>query len=290
MCLVIYQCCFLCNISRADFSEEPAFSWICKLPADIRTAVHHSKILFCNGYAFDEFFPDVIASSINCAIDAGTAVFFDPGPRGKSLLNGTLDEQRALEHALRLSDVLLLTSDEAESLTNVKNPIEAGQELLKRGIRTKQVVIKMGSKGSIMITKNVVSCAPSFKINVVDTVGCGDSFTAAIAFGFLHDLPAVNTLTLANAVGAATATGCGAGRNVAHLDKVLQLLRESDLNEDTAWSELIEASSRCPEVTVLSRTAVNGFSEHLVHVPVCDVVSDLLPMFEAVSERSTVHA
>ncbi|KAG2554560.1 2-dehydro-3-deoxygluconokinase-like [Panicum virgatum] len=276
--------------SRADFSEEPAFSWICKLPADIRTAINHSKILFCNGYAFDEFFPDVIASSINCAIDAGTAVFFDPGPRGKSLLNGTLDEQRALEHALRLSDVLLLTSDEAESLTNVKNPIEAGQELLKRGIRTKQVVIKMGSKGSIMITKNVVSCAPSFKINVVDTVGCGDSFTAAIAFGFLHDLPAVNTLTLANAVGAATATGCGAGRNVAHLDKVLQLLRESNLNEDTAWSELIEASSRCPEVTVLSRTAVNGFSKHLVHVPVCDVVSDLLPMFEAVSERSTVQA
>jgi len=112
MCLVIYQCCFLCNASRADFSEEPAFSWIRKLPADIRTVIHHSKILFCNGYAFDEFFPDVIASSIDCAIDSGTAVFFDPGPRGKSLLHGTLDEQRALEHALSLSDVLLLTSDE----------------------------------------------------------------------------------------------------------------------------------------------------------------------------------
>ncbi|XP_062209976.1 fructokinase-1-like [Phragmites australis] len=277
--------------SRADFSQEPAFSWIRKLPADIRTAIHHSKILFCNGYAFDEFFPDVIASSIDCAIDAGTAVFFDPGPRGKSLLHGTLDEKRALEHALRLSDVLLLTSDEAESLTNIRNPIQAGQELLKRGIRTKQAVIKMGSKGSIMITKNTVSCAPSFKINVVDTVGCGDSFTAAIAFGFLHDLPAVNTLTLANAVGAATATGCGAGRNVAHLDKVLQLLREANLNEeDTAWSELIEGSSLCPEVSVLSRTPINGFSDRLVHVPVCDVHSNLLHMFEAVSERSTVQA
>jgi hypothetical protein len=102
--------CF--DASRADFSQEPAFSWIRKLPADIRTAIHHSKILFCNGYAFDEFFPDVIASSIDCAICSGTAVFFDPGPRGKSLLHGNLDEQRALEHALRLSDVLLLTSDE----------------------------------------------------------------------------------------------------------------------------------------------------------------------------------
>ncbi|GJN30372.1 hypothetical protein PR202_gb18669 [Eleusine coracana subsp. coracana] len=285
------QCCFLCNVSRADFSEEPAFSWIRKLPVDIRTAIHHSKILFCNGYAFDEFLPDVIASSIDCGIDAGTAVFFDPGPRGRSLLHGTLDEQRALKHALKLSDVLLLTSDEAESLTNIKHPIQAGQELLKKGIRTKQVVIKMGSKGSIMITENAVSCAPSFKINVVDTVGCGDSFTAAIAFGFLHDLPAVSTLTLANAVGAATATGYGAGRNVAHLDKVLHLLREANLNEEgTAWSELIEGSSLCSGVSVLSRTAINGFSDSIVHIPIGNVVSELLPMFEAVSERSTVQA
>jgi len=124
----------------------------------------------------------------------------------------------------------------------------------------------------------------------VDTVGCGDSFTAAIAFGFLHDLPAVNTLTLANAVGAATATCCGAGRNVARLDKVLQLLREADLNEeDTLWTELIEGNSLCM-VSILSGMARNGFSEQIVHVPVTKVVSDLLPMLEAVLERSAVQA
>jgi hypothetical protein len=125
----------------------------------------------------------------------------------------------------------------------------------------------------------------------VDTVGCGDSFTAAIAFGFLHDLPAVSTLTLANAVGAATATGCGAARNVAHLDKVLQHLREASLNEeDAAWSELIEGSSLCSQVSVLSRTTINGFSDGVEHIPIGNVVSDLLSMFDAVSERSTVQA
>uniref|UniRef100_M8C6S0 Carbohydrate kinase PfkB domain-containing protein n=1 Tax=Aegilops tauschii TaxID=37682 RepID=M8C6S0_AEGTA len=278
--------------SRADFSKEPAFSWIRKLPAETKIAIHHSKILFSNGYAFDEFSPDVIASAIDCAIDAGTSVFFDPGPRGRSLLNGNRDEQRALEHALRLSDVLLLTSDEAESLTNIGNPIQAGQELLRRGTRTKWVVIKMGSKGSIMITESAVSCAPSFKIRVVDTVGCGDSFTAAIAFGFLHGLPAISTLALANAVGAATATGCGAGRNVAHLDKVLNLLRESDLNEEgKTWTKLIEGLSACPEVSVLSKTPVNGSSDRFVNVvPVSGVVSDLLSMLEVAPERSTVQA
>jgi hypothetical protein len=115
----------------------------------------------------------------------------------------------------------------------------------------------------------------------VDTVGCDDSFTAAVVFGFLQDLPAVSTLTLANAVGAATATSCGTGRNVAHLDKVLQLLREANLNkEDMTWSELIEGSSLCSLVSALSRTTINGFSDGAEHIPIDNVVSDLLPMFE----------
>ncbi len=48
-------------------------------------------------------------------------------------------------------------------------------------------------------------------MDVADTVGCGDSFAAAIALGFTrrHALPPM--LALANAVGAATATGSGAG-------------------------------------------------------------------------------
>jgi hypothetical protein len=63
------------------------------------------------------------------------------------------------------------------------------------------------------------------QVEVKDTVGCGDSFAAAIAMGFCrtHDVRA--TLLLANAVGAATATGRGAGTNVARADTVMQLLQ-----------------------------------------------------------------
>lgn len=63
------------------------------------------------------------------------------------------------------------------------------------------------------------------QVPVKDTVGCGDSFAAAIVLGFIrgHDLSGV--LALANAVGAATAMGVGAGRNVASADTVMSLLR-----------------------------------------------------------------
>lgn len=53
---------------------------------------------------------------------------------------------------------------QAEALTGIKNPIIAGQELLKKGVRTKWVIVKMGSRGSILITMSSISCAPAFKV------------------------------------------------------------------------------------------------------------------------------
>jgi len=61
-------------------------------------------------------------------------------------------------------------------------------------------------------------------VPVKDTVGCGDSFASAVALGFARQCPEEVTLSLANAVGAATAMGRGAGRNVANKQLVTQLL------------------------------------------------------------------
>ena len=102
--------------SRADFSKEPAFSWLSKLSGEVKAAIKQSKVLFCNGYGFDELSPGLIVSAIQYAIEVGTAIFFDPGPRGKSLSSGTPEEQSALNKFLMLSDVLLLTSDEVFGL------------------------------------------------------------------------------------------------------------------------------------------------------------------------------
>jgi sugar/nucleoside kinase (ribokinase family) len=127
-------------------------------------AIRQSKVLFCNGYDFDDFSPSFIMSTIDYAAKVGTAIFFDPGPRGKSLSKGTPDERRALAHFLRMSDVLLLTSEEVEALTGIRNPVKAGQEILRNGKGTKWVIVKMGPKGSILVTKSSVSVAPAFKV------------------------------------------------------------------------------------------------------------------------------
>ncbi|KAK8269644.1 hypothetical protein V6Z11_D11G141800 [Gossypium hirsutum] len=245
--------------SPADFFEEPAFSWMSTLSEEVKRGIKRSRILFCNG------------------------------PRGKSLLRGTMEEQKALRHFLRMSDVLLLTSDEAESLTGIANPILAGQELLRTGVRTKWVVVKMGPRGSILITTSNITCASAFKVKVMDTVGCGDSFVAAIAFGFIHNIPLVTTLAFANAVGAATAMGCGAGRNVAALKQVVELMEAPNLNEDDEfWNELLGEHLDSQEVTFLSKMILNGSNGRMNRVTFQKAVSELLPKLKSSQLEGTL--
>lgn len=119
-------------------------------------------------------------------------------------------------------------------------------------------------------------------MNVIDTVGCGDSFVAAVAFGYMHNLPLVYTLTIANAVGAATAMGSGAGRNVATLEKVMELITRSNLNEDdTFLKELVNEELDGQEITFLTKRVINGNKIRLNHVPLQKVVSEVLPKLES---------
>ncbi|GFZ19769.1 pfkB-like carbohydrate kinase family protein [Actinidia rufa] len=140
----------------------------------------------------------------------------------------------------------------------------------------------MGAKGSILITMSSISCAPAFKVNVVDTVGCGDSFVAAIACGFIHNLSMVHALTIANAAGAATAMDCGGGRNVATLKQVRELMEAANLNEDEKfWNELIDENLDAEEITFLSRMVINGRNNRMNRVLLQKIVSEMLPKLEA---------
>lgn len=277
--------------SRFDFNKEPAFSWINKLSAKAERAIKQSKVLFCNGFAFDEFSPGLIVSALEFARDAGTAIFFDPGPRNKSLLHGTPEQQATLQKILSISDVLLLTADEAESLTGLANPALAAQNLLHRGLFTKWVIIKMGSGGSMMVTSKGLFYAPALKVDVADTVGCGDSFAAAIVVGYINLMPMITTLVLANAVGGATAMGCGAGRNVATKEKVCELLLASEVNNDYEdfWRRIRAPEYFSKSEIMLAKRSINCQDNSFHAVEVQDVARDALNLFKKGSKENTLH-
>ncbi|KAJ7558435.1 hypothetical protein O6H91_04G039000 [Diphasiastrum complanatum] len=266
--------------SRFDFMKDPVFSRIIRLPARIEAVIKGSKALFCNGFVFDELLPATIESAVDCAQTSGSALFFDPGPKGKLLSRGTLEQQAALEKLLRSCDVLLLTADEAEALTGVADPLSSSRVLLSRCQNAKWVIVKLGEKGCLLATLKRNYRASGFKVDVIDTVGCGDSFAAAIVLGYIHNIPVITTITLANAVGAATAKGCGAGRNVATASKVADIL---------ACLESTDEYSECSVQNVTSVGKENDGVQNVTAISIEAVAKDALDLLHKVLERDSVH-
>ncbi|KAH7424127.1 hypothetical protein KP509_12G091300 [Ceratopteris richardii] len=106
--------------SRFDFNKDPAFKWMNELPKSAKDVIQRSKVVFFNGFVFDEITPDMIISAVEFANKTGCVVFFDPGPRAKSLFNGSACQKHALQKLLMYSDVLLLTAEEVTCLQYVQ--------------------------------------------------------------------------------------------------------------------------------------------------------------------------
>jgi len=72
-------------------------------------------------------------------------------------------------------DIFFLNETEARQLTGEYNLIKAGKWLLKQGV--KYVIIKLGSNGSMLVSKKGVVQLPPFVLeHVHDTTGAGDTF------------------------------------------------------------------------------------------------------------------
>ena len=219
--------------SRFDFDARPLLTCSSQLPQAWVDTLAGTRGVFVNGFVFDDLQPSTVMAAVAAAQRGDAVLAFDAGPRaGKLMRDVNPGCAEACAQLLATSDVLLLTQDEAHTLTGVADADAAARVLLGRSRAADPwVIIKQGSKGAIALTRGTASpprvALPAMAVTpdeLQDTVGCGDSFAAAVLLGRTrgHDLAA--TLALANAVGAATATGRGAGRNVARLRHVRSLL------------------------------------------------------------------
>ncbi|RIY37124.1 1-phosphofructokinase [Psittacicella gerlachiana] len=130
--------------------------------------------------------------------DLGCKVIFD-------------SSNKALEVGLTANPWLIKPNwRELEVLTNTKfesveQVLEAARKLNAQGITN--VVVSMGSKGSLWITKDAVYQAQPPKItNVVSTVGAGDSMVAGFIYSLVNGLNAEDTLRFASAISAYAVT------------------------------------------------------------------------------------
>jgi len=115
--------------------------------------------------------------------------------------------------SLTAANVLKLNTDELHVLIGLldlpKSTVEALQTLLHR-FDLKCIALTRGAAGSVMMTaSDLVSC-PGLPAVVHDTVGAGDSFTAAMAVGLLLEMPLDTINTFAGKVAAYVCSQPGA--------------------------------------------------------------------------------
>jgi fructokinase len=85
------------------------------------------------------------------------------------------------------------------------------------------VCITRGQDGSLLVSRTEAVEHPGFAVNVVDTIGAGDAFTAALAHHYLNGAPLAVISEAANLMGSTVAAHAGAmpiiGRDI--LDRVI---------------------------------------------------------------------
>jgi fructokinase len=104
-------------------------------------------------------------------------ISFDPNIR-PDLLSDRQSYLAIFQRLVALTDVLKLSEDDLIWLTPGVSSEQRATELLAQGPAI--VIVTRGKAGVIAASKNAgIVSVPGFSVDVVDTVGCGDTFNAA---------------------------------------------------------------------------------------------------------------
>lgn len=118
-----------------------------------------------------------------------------------------------LYDSLNMCNVLKINDDEIKIVAQMYgltgDDKENCEELLYR-YKLKMVALTCGTEGSYLITKGAMSFLETPKVQVADTVGAGDSFTAAIVVGMLTGKTLTQTHEMAVNLSAFVCTQNGA--------------------------------------------------------------------------------
>jgi len=117
--------------------------------------------------------------------------------------------------SLEQAKVVKLNDDEVKVLSQLLDfqsvdEIRFAKGLLDKFRQLELVCITRSGRGCLAVTCDETIEIPGVPIQVADTVGAGDAFTAAIIFGRLENWPLVTTLELANQFGSLVASRPGA--------------------------------------------------------------------------------
>ena len=135
--------------------------------------------------------------------------FLDINLRKKCYTASSIEDSLKMADILKTNDNELLITKELLGLKN-ENLKKLAQEVIEK-YNLKIILCTLGANGAFCITdKNEFFYDPGHEIELVDTVGSGDAFSAGFVHYYMNGHPINEALRFGNAAGAMVATTTGA--------------------------------------------------------------------------------
>ena len=145
--------------------------------------------------------PDFATRILKHAKDNGASTSVDLiAPGGM----GTFD---LIAPALAYTDYLLPNEDQVLGFTGTADLADGCSRLLDAGAGL--LAITCGADGAMIVSREETQQVPAFAVDVVDTTGCGDAFSAGFVYATGIDRAPREAAVLGNAVAALVAGGLG---------------------------------------------------------------------------------
>jgi sugar/nucleoside kinase (ribokinase family) len=138
---------------------------------------------------------------------------------------GRPEDLRRLAPLLAQADWFMPNEDQLLNLTGRTSLTEAMSDILALG--THGVAATQGADGCLVATQQHQESLPALAIDVVDTTGCGDGFTAGMLAGLLLKATPRDAAWLGIACGSLVATGLGSDAGIESLGQVLDFLSQA---------------------------------------------------------------
>jgi sugar/nucleoside kinase (ribokinase family) len=123
------------------------------------------------------------------------------------------------DELLSATDVFFPNKTEALSITQADDIESASKNLADK---SELVAIKLGADGGLACKGKEITQSSSISVNVIDTVGAGDSFDAGFLYAYLNDWSLEKSLRLACVCGAISTQKAGGTEGQPTLDEAMK--------------------------------------------------------------------
>lgn len=163
---------------------------------------------------------DVVTYVAKIAKEKGKYVILDPAPARGDLPDELFENVDIIKP--NETEIQILSGKKAETEEELK---EAAQVLIQKGV--KKVIITLGGKGSMLVSKQGYIKFEAKEVKVVDTTAAGDSFTAALTKALVEKKSLEEAIEFAHIVSSIVVTKKGAQTSIPNMDEVREFIRRN---------------------------------------------------------------